>query len=212
MEFQEFKNKTGKLLIINKSILRKFEPNEKTLNGNIKYWLKKGEIIPLKNGIYLSKGAYEKEEKKDLYIEYIANQLVQPSYISMEYVLSKYQIFSEPVNAITSVTLKTTRELINSLGAFRYYSLSENLFKGYKIKNLSNYPICEAEKSKALFDYLYIRFLKSNPINEIAINNLRLNWENISKKDFIKANSYAYLSRSKRIKVVFDIIKKLYYA
>ncbi len=211
MEFQEFKNKTEKFLIINKSILRNFEPNEKTLIGNIRYWIKKGEIIPLKNGVYLRKDIYENESEKDLYLEYIANQLIQPSYVSMEYVLSKYQIFSEPVNAITSMTLKTPRELINPLGAFRYYSLSENLFKGYKIKNLSSYPIWEAEKSKALFDYLYIRFFKNNPVNETAIKNLRLNWENISKKDFIKANSFTSLTRSKRIECVFNIIGKMYY-
>lgn len=212
MKLQNFKKKTEKFLILNKTILRQLEPNEASLNGNIKYWIKSGELIMLKKGFYALKDFYEKEPQKDLYLEYIANQLIAPSYLSMEYVLSKYQIMPEPVNAITSVTLKTTRELINPLGAFRYYSLSSSLFQGYKIKYFLNSPIWEAEKSKALFDFLYIRFLKNNFVSRQTIEDLRLNWENVSSKELLKASSYVSFVKSVKIRDVFDIIKNLYYA
>lgn len=212
MELGELKEKTSGLLIFNKNILRNFEPKESLLNANINRWMEKGEIISIKKGMFVLKDCYEKEPKKDLFMEYIANQLIQPSYLSLEYVLSKYQLLSEPANAITSITTKTTRENINSLGAFRYYSITPALFTGYKIKYFNNSPIWEAEKSKALFDYIYLRFIKERMISKESIENLRINWENLSKKEFNGAYSYVSLIRGKRIKQVLDKIKEIYYA
>ena len=212
MTLNELKNKTSGLLLLDKNILRNFEPRENTLNANIKYWLKNKELVLLKKGIYVLRRQYEKEKQKDLYLEYIANQLTQPSYISAEYVLAKYQILSEPVNAITSITVKTTREIINDFCPFRYYSISPALFKGFEVKYFYNSPILIAEKSKALFDYLYIRFLRSASINDNSIKNLRINWENITFKEFSKTCSYLSCVKNKRIEKALDLIKKLYYA
>lgn len=211
MRLDTLKEKTSGLLLLSKNILRNFEPRENILAANIKYWLKNGELIALKNGVYILKDRYSEERNKDSYIEYIANQLIQPSYISAEYVLAKYQLLSEPVNAITSITAKTTREIINPIGAFRYYSMQEPLFNGYQIKSFYNSPVLEAEKSKALFDYLYIHFIKKKSVDNQDIENLRLNWENVKRSEFIKARSYATLINKKNIEKVFKIIKKLYY-
>ncbi len=212
MRLNELKSKTDNLLLLNKNILRNFEPKKDALDGNIKYWLKKKELISLKKGIYILKEKYEKEPQKDLYLEYIANQLVQPSYVSLEYILAKYQLLTEPVNAITSITTKTTRGMTNRLGAFRYYSISPDLFVDYKMSYFYNSPILAACKSKALFDFLYLRFLKNAPISTDAVENLRINWENVGKKEFSALYSYLPLAKSERIKNILNIIKKLYYA
>lgn len=211
MRLDTLKEKASGLLLLNKNILRNFESRENILAANIKYWLKNGELVALKNGVYVLKDRYNEERDKDLYIEYIANQLIQPSYLSAEYVLAKHQLLSEPVNAITSITTKTTREIINSIGAFRYYSMQEPLFKGYQIKSFYNSPVLEAEKSKALFDYLYGHFIKKKSVNNRDIENLRINWENFKRSDFIRTRSYAALINNKNIEKVFKIIKKLYY-
>ncbi|TRZ77485.1 hypothetical protein D4R87_02670 [bacterium] len=212
MELNELKEKTVGLLILNKNILRNFEPKESLLNANINRWMKKGELISIKKGMFVLKDRYEKEPKKDLYLEYIANQLIQPSYLSVEYVLSKYQLLSEPANAFTSITTKATREKINSLGAFRYYSIMPALFTGYKIKYFNNSPVWEAEKSKALFDYIYLRFIKERIISSESIENLRINWENLDKKEFDNVCFYSTLVRSRRVKQVLSRIKEIYYA
>ena len=211
MRLNKLKEKTGGLLLLNKNILRSFESRENVLNANIKYWLENNELILLKKGVYILKDKYDQEPQKDLYLEYIANQLIQPSYLSLEYVLAKYQLLTEPVNAITSITTKTTREAMNKIGAFRYYSISQALFVDYEIKYFYDSPIMIAKKSKALFDYLYIRFLRNAPINDSAVKNLRINWENISEKEFAKLYSYLVLAKSERIKNVLDIVKDLYY-
>ncbi len=212
MKLEELKKQTAGLLVLNKNILRTFERRRNILDANIKYWLKKGNLIQLKKGFYILKEKYEQEPDKDSYLEYLAGQLVKPSYLSLEYVLAKYQILSEPARSITSITPKTTREMINAVGAFRYYSVTEKLFVGYNVKYFFGAPVLEAGKSKALFDYLYLRFLKSAPVSAKSIESLRLNWENINRREFLKACSYLKLTKSRKIRQLFDLIKNTRYA
>lgn len=211
MDVQTLKKQTQNLLIFNKNSLRKLEPKKNALDANIKYWLQNRKTTLLKNGVYLITDRYQNETNKDLYLEYIANQLIKPSYLSLEYTLSKYQLLSEPANALTSVTVKTNREIINSLAAFRYYSISEKLFTGFKIKHFYDAIILEAQKSKAMFDFLYFRFIKNNEISKQSVENLRLNWENFSLKNFKEMQSYNKMAGNKRLNILFDIIQKEYY-
>lgn len=212
MQFSKIREKLSPFLIFNKNTLRAFEKREESVNAGVKYWMKNGKIVQLKKGTYLLNDRWEKEIQKDLYLEYIANKLLEPSYLSFEYVLAKYQILSEPVSALTSATVKSSREFSNALGSFRYYTLAPNLFCGYAAKEESDFPVCEASKGKALFDFLYIRFLKQKPIAAEEVENLRINWENISRKEFEQAKSYLKFTKSKRVKEIFNIINKQYYA
>lgn len=212
MNFAILQDKTKNFLFFNKNSLRKLEPQKDALDANIKYWLKNGKIIALKKSLYILADTYQQETKKDFFLEYIANQLVKPSYLSTEYVLAKYQILTDSVNAITSVTTKINREIINPLASFRYASITAKLFTGFKIKYFNSAPILEAEKTKALFDFLYFRFIKNNGISKIAIKNLRLNWENISLAEFKKTRSYSKLISSQKIKNLFTLIQQEHYA
>ncbi|MBU4332184.1 hypothetical protein KKD19_05925 [Patescibacteria group bacterium] len=212
MELSKLKITSKKLLIFKKETLRDLEPNEDALNENIKYWLKNGELIQLKKGTYVLKDRFEKERQKELYLEYLAVVLVTPAYLSLEYVLDKYQILSEPIRVLTLISSKSTREISNKLGIFRYYSITPNLFCGYRTRYFIDAPIFEASKEKALFDYIYLRFLKNKAITKEAIESLRLNWENISRKEFQKAVSFLKFTPSRKVKEAFEAIKKLYYA
>ncbi|MFH0856990.1 MAG: hypothetical protein V1860_03775 [bacterium] len=200
MNIKNLKAKTGKFLLLNKNNLKTLEPRKNVLDGNIKYWLKNKELIALKKGFYVIREKYEKEPDKGLYLEYAANRIVWPSYISLEYVLAKYQLLSEPAQAITSITIKTTREVSNELNIFRYYTITEKLFTGYKIKYFQGAAVMEAGKPKALFDFLYLRFLRNEAINTDTIANLRINWENLNRKEFREVYSYLKFSNSRRLK------------
>ncbi|MDD2354396.1 hypothetical protein EOL94_04375 [bacterium] len=181
MKQTEITKKLNNLLIFDKKSLKILENRNSALDANIKYWLKNKNLIALKNGVYIIREKYEKEKDKNSYLEYLANQLLKPSYLSLEYVLSKYQILSEPVNAITSITTKQSRLFINELNAWRYYSLPSALFTGYKTKSFAGQPVLEASKAKALFDFFYLRLKRNNNIN---ISNLRLNLENMKPSDW----------------------------
>ena len=212
MKLQDLKQNTSNLLVFTKNTLRKLEPSEDALSANIKYWLESGELIQLKKSLYILADTYTSEQNKDEYLEYLASKIVSPAYLSLEYVLAKYQILSEPVRVLTAVTTKSTKDITNKLTTYRYYSISNKLFCGYELKFFKDAPIYEATKSKALFDYLYFRFLKERLVTTQEIENMRLNWENISKKEFEKAKKFLKLTKSKRLKEVFKIIENKYYA
>lgn len=208
MKLETIKNKTDKLLLFEKKSLRLLEKDNNTLDANIKYWLKNSDLVALKKGTYLFKEKYIKEDKKDDYLEYIANQLIQPSYVSLEYVMAKYQLLSESARAITSVSIKSSREFYNSLGVWRYYSVPQKLFIGYKIKYFQGQPIAEATKAKAVFDFLYLRFRRGAKVNRERIDSLRLNWENLNNQDLKELNSYFELIPQKRWESLKKIIKE----
>lgn len=211
MKLTEVREKTEKLILITKDVLRNFEPNADALDANIKYWLKGGDLIALKKGVYIFAERYKNEKDKDGLLSYISGQLVSPSYLSLEFVMAKYQLLTESVNTITAITTKTTRDYSNRLATFRYYTVTDKLFCGYRIEMIGGAPVAIASKSKAVFDFLYLRFAKSAAINEREVEELRINWENINKKEFKELTSYAKLTRSIKVKEVVNLIRKMYY-
>lgn len=205
MDWKKLKNNTGDLLLIDKKTLRNLESSEDALNQNIKYWLKTDKLISLKKGLYIVKEKWQKEQDKDSYLEYIANQLLKPSYISLEYVLAKFGLLTEAPTTITSITVKTSRSFNNELADFNYYSIAEPLFGGYEAKKFKGAFVNIAKKEKALFDFLYFRFLNKEPSRE-AIDDLRINWENVSPKELKKAADFCSSTSNKNIEKVFELI------
>lgn len=203
-------DKLANLLLFTKETLRQLEEDNDRLDFNIKYWLKKGKIITLKKGLYVLKEKWERENNKDGCREYLANQLYQPSYLSGEYVMSKFGLLTEGVYGITSMTTKTTKTFVNNLGNFNYYSLSPTLFLGYEVKKSGFFPIVVAKKSKAVFDFLYLRFIKNAPVNKKTIEELRINWENITKGELREIINYGKKTKSIRINQVINLISKIY--
>lgn len=133
----------------------------------------------------------------------IANKLYQPSYISLEYALSYYQIIPETIYTITSVTTKATREF-EVLGIlYTYQKVKKEAFCGYSPIKIDNQTVFIAEPEKALVDYLYFIDLQKREPND------RLELNEISKK---KVLNYAKLFRRKNlnklIKTVYDFSTK----
>lgn len=83
----------------------------------------------------------------------VANNLVSPSYISLETVLSYYSIIPDSVISYNSVTTKQTNSFSNDYGAFYYSNIKENLYFWYNSKDW----VFIAEKEKALLDYFYLK-------------------------------------------------------
>lgn len=123
-----------------------------TISKNLLRWNDSGHIINMKNGLYITKDTYLRNIKLDGFVELIANKLRTPSYVSLEYALSKYGVLTESVYVITSVTLKTKRVFENITGKYIYKSIKKSLFTGYKIEKFLTSEYYIATKEKALFD------------------------------------------------------------
>jgi len=156
---------------------------KKALYENISRWVSQEKLIQLKNGLYVTGKYYNGLENKEAYVEFIANRLRFPSYLSLEYILQKYSLISESVYAYTSVTLKTKNEYQNKLGRFIYRNISKDLFDGFEIKEKNGFEIKQASAAKALFDYLYLKFYRKKNINRALLNSLRLNLEELNSHD-----------------------------
>ncbi|MCK5123112.1 MAG: hypothetical protein KAQ87_03115 [Candidatus Pacebacteria bacterium] len=170
---------------------------------------KRNRIIPLKRGIYVSKSFVENIERKNIiseYSEFIANIIYSPSYLSLEYTLEKYGILTESVNSFTLVTEKKTNKFLNHFGNFNYHHIKKKLFNGFKIRKKENFLIAEASLAKALFDFLYFR--KNILFNEKQIDELRLNLDNLTKKDIKELEKYIKLEKSKKMRMIFDYLIK----
>ncbi len=90
---------------------------------------------------------------KNIDYQKIANSLVNPSYISLETVLSSYSIIPDASVSYTSVTTKTTKSFKNDFGVFYYYNVKKELYFWYDYVD----GIFIAQKEKALLDYFYLK-------------------------------------------------------
>ncbi|MEA3463994.1 MAG: hypothetical protein U9R14_02895 [Patescibacteria group bacterium] len=164
-------------------------------------WTKKGYLIKIKNGLYALS-----ENNNTLRNEYIAFNLYQPSYVSLEWALSKYGLIPEMVYNCVSVTTKATRTFQNSFGLFVFRHIKKELFFGYKKINDNGQVYLIAEPEKALFDYLYLNLSKIK--NQADVDELRLNEFEIKKLNKSKIKKFASLANNKKLDLILKLILK----
>lgn len=189
--------KLNNLLYFNKETIRSLSnESENTISKSITRWISNGTLVKLKNGIYTTRESFEDNKDEPGYSEVIASILRSPSYISLEYALDSYEMLTESVYAITSVTMKCNRSYQNKTGTYLYRSISENLFKGYEIRKFKEHEYYFATKSKALFDYIYLRTkIISNTLEDRDIKEeYRLKMDNFKTKDYKELKEYAKMS------------------
>ena len=118
--------------------------------------------------------------------EEVAMVIRFPSYLSMEYALSKHGVLSQTVHTITLITTKLPYTYKTSNGVYEYHQISKSLFWGYKKEG----TVLIGEPEKAFLDFVYIRCVSNN---EIKINNLAslINDMDIHEFDLKKLHRYA---------------------
>jgi len=142
-----------------------------TVDTYISRSLKSKEIISLKKGLYVSADFYGKNKNDISYLFYLANILRKPSYISSWTALQYYNLTTEIIHIITSVTPKITRNYETKIGTFSYQSIKEDLFSDFSlVKNKFDFFI--ASPSKALFDLLYFKTRQFKGVGFKDINSL----------------------------------------
>lgn len=170
---------------------------------------KAGKIIRLKKGLYVAKEYIEEAKKNGAfssYLEFLANILYRPSYLSIDYILYEYNILTEvPIN-YTLVTKKKTANFSNEFGNFFYHNIKENLFFGFDEIKVGELAVLKATKAKALFDFIYFR--KNSILGKKSADELRLNLSGINKADKKELEIYIKLERSKKMKEIFNYLFK----
>jgi predicted transcriptional regulator of viral defense system len=178
------------------------------LNIILSRQVKQGMMVRLRKNLYVTRKFLDTAEKKGFfsdYVEFTANKLYPPSYLSLDYVLHECNMLTELPRNITSVALRKTDRFTNELGNFIYHKIKEELYLGFKVVKKGNLSILRATKAKALFDFLYFR--KRLLVDKEAVSELRLNLEGFTKKDFKELKGYIDLEGSKRMKEIYNWLK-----
>jgi len=152
MDFNNFLEIYSDKAFIESSTYSLYTKRPDILRVQVKKWKEKGYLLELKKGLYIFSQKYQRKSVSKLFI---ANYLVYPSYISLEYALGFYDIIPERVNMVTSITTKKTNRFKNNISLFTYNSVKNSLFFGYEMKIIDNEKIFIAKPEKALLDYIY---------------------------------------------------------
>ncbi len=164
-------------------------------------WIKAGKLIRLKRGLYTLP---EEKRKVSFSLRWLANSLYSPSYLSLEYMLSFYDLIPERVSKITSVTLLKTACFENLLGKFSYKTLQKEHFFGFEeSRDEWNRKILIASPEKALLDFIYLYpYWKNTP--EFLNKNIRLQQLDQLKAKLLK--EFAEKFHSKKISNALTLI------
>ena len=165
-------------------------------------WQKRGHIIKVSNKFYVFKDKMLSEFE----MGFIANQLYQPSYLSLEYALRFYNLIPEMVFMHNSITTKKTRFIKSTIGSFSYQAVKKDLFFGYKLVTHQGVSFKIAEPEKAILDFFYLR---SDIKTAEDIYELRINQENFAEIiDCNKLEDYKQKFNSKILDKKIKLLKK----
>lgn len=120
--------------------------------------IKNGELVRLKNGLYLIDERIKQRNTVIIPFEQIANFLYGPSYVSMEWALSFYGMIPERVHTVTSMTLGRNKEYHTPVGDFSYLKLPSRCYSvGVTQKQSSDFVggFLIASPEKALADMVF---------------------------------------------------------
>lgn len=114
-------------------------------------WQKQEYITKIRGGVYVFNDIKSKITSWEL-----SAVVVEPSYISLETVLSKHSLIPEMVFSTTCLTTKNTRTHKTYLGNISYKHVKSELFFGYHSFSGAFRPFLMAYPEKALLDFFYL--------------------------------------------------------
>lgn len=179
------------------------------INDKIAQLIRHKILIPIKRGLYV----YMPLSNKNLLTtEIIANTLLKPSYVSLDYALSYYNAIPERVYEITSITTKRSKKFKTPYGVFSFRQIKKELFNiGLLIKNSHNATYIIASKEKSLCDKIFftkdIELRNKNTMLKFLENDLRLDLDEFKDADLTIFENYFHISKSYKIGVLTKIIR-----
>ena len=163
-------------------LLKKYKrPNDK-----IHELVKKGELVTLKNGLYIA-GPNLRLTRPEPFL--VANHLWGPSYVSVETALSYWGWIPERVYEICSVTFKAAKNYHTPIGRFRYFHATLPYYSfGIRIVSLTpRQVVLMASPEKALCDTILTTsglFLRSNrQVLAYLVEDLRIDEDQLKQMD-----------------------------
>jgi len=205
MKWQEFLLEFTERPLFNSSMLEIFPDDRHHIQVQLSRWRDSGKISQLRREWYLIERPYR---LKEVPVTFIANRVVHPSYLSLDWALQYYEMIPEHVPNLTSVTTERSLQFVVQERLFIYHHIQPSLFTGYQYIQLNGHMINIAKPEKALFDKIYL-FIQKNRFSIDWLKELRL--QNLEHLDFAKFEFYLQKTNkrglSKAIKLTTKYIK-----
>ncbi len=162
---------------------------------------KKGWLLQLKKWVYL----INKDTNKSVSLFYVANILVEPSFVSKESALAYRGIIPEASFTITSLTTKNTKKFITPLWKFSFQHCQRKSFTGFEQKVQLWNKFFIATPEKALVDFLYYQMSCIHDTS-LVIDQFRL--QSLSILNIKKLLDYAQVYNKKKLHTIIECIIK----
>ena len=163
-----------------------------TVDTYISRFLKHKEILQLKKGLYIPADFFNKNKGDLSYLFYLANITRTPSYVSSWTALQFYNLTTEAIYGIISVTPKVTRNYKTRAGSFAYRSIKKDLFSDFSLVkgSGSSFDFFIASPAKALFDLLYFKTRQFRGVRhkniKALVEGLRIDIDEMDKNERTK--------------------------
>lgn len=173
-------------------------------------WAKRGHVLRLKRGIYMTRRFYELHQREVAFSPAVSAILLPQSYVSLQYILQRAGMLTEITYPVTAVTPKNTRSFENPIGTFDYRHVRPDLFVGFSQQKYRGVFYNQASVAKALFDYFYLRFLprelRTHQIN--LAEDLRLNVDETAAEEQNEFAQYVALSDSAKMVFILENLRR----
>jgi len=182
--------------------------NRRTLDYRLSKLVSVNILEKIRPGFYLNKKLLSASPQKEEVLEYVGNVAKYPSYVSLEYALSKYGLIPEAIYTITYVTTKKTGKYFASSASFSYRNIKSELFYGYEERDFGGGKYLFALNFKALFDLFYLTPCKTQSEMKQMLYKSRINWKILSPQDISNLINTCNSSNSMKMKQVAKLIEK----
>ena len=188
MKWSEFLNFFGEYPIFHSSMLRIFPESENYIQVQLSRWVNAGKLIQIRRGWYLIDEPYRPYRVSPAVI---ANTVVAPSYLSLEWALAFYGLIPEEVPNPTSVTTARAENFQTAGRYFIYKHIKPEHFFGYLKTLYDDQDVLIASPEKALWDKLYFH-IRGHSFSREWLIELRL--QNLEEFELEKWHKYSLLT------------------
>jgi len=168
--------------LFHSSMLRIFDDAPVHIEVQLSRWSRAGKLCRIRRGWYLIEEPYL---ARDVSEAVIANTVVQPSYLSLEWALGFYGLIPEAIFNPTSITTARGIEFTAKDRGYFYHHVQPAFFAGYEKVERGGDVFIIAGPEKALLDKMYITMRIRN-FSTDWLKGLRLQNLNILDEDKLR--------------------------
>lgn len=155
MEFGKLLEIVGAEPVFETGLLLAGEVNPQDVRRQLTRWTRAGRLYQLRRGVYALAPPFQKTKPHPFVV---ANQLVRPSFVSMQAALGFYGMIPEYVPVVTSVTTVRPGRWVTPLGIFEYRHLQSSFWRGFcRVQVSPGQTAFIASPEKALLDLIYLQ-------------------------------------------------------